>query len=552
MPTAVPRLLTPALVAAVVSAAALTAAGVHGVVQEAPDAGGPAFTSWPLLTVLAVLPAAVAALLVYRGRSATAAGVLIGVAALAPGRALADVQFAVDSSRATRPEFLVPGSVGADPSWIGLLLLLTGHIAAVVAGVLAVRASTALPDDGQAPEAGSRAVGMASVVVALALAVGLLMPPYVSADANLLDNSALDGPLLVVLGVLACGLGAVVAVVIALSERSWGRFTGVLAGVAVAGVAIALPNLAAAVVRPWLSATAGPIVVLVAAVALLGVPVVGTVASRRESSAAGPSSRNLYVAAGALALLAAIGAVVGSGQPLVRTATGGAAALSDAQVWLIPAGVVYGLLGVGMFVPRVAPLVRPAVAVAWVGVVLASGPALQLAVSAPDVLVDSTTGAGALWIASAVAAAALAAGCAVTAGVMERDGTAEVTSPAVLRWLALTTAVVAAGTFVFSAVGTTDQYRGVALVHPLDVAFGGALVSAVVVVGALALVPWSRPARAAGTLVGVLCVLLVRMLEPFLVSAAVGTGAWLAVGCAVLTLVLLSLTFRHGRAKSDR
>src|SRR5690606_14310671 len=84
VPTAVPRLLTPALVAAVVSAAALTAAGVHGVVQEAPDAGGPAFTSWPLLTVLAVLPAAVAALLVYRGRSATAAGVLIGVAALAP------------------------------------------------------------------------------------------------------------------------------------------------------------------------------------------------------------------------------------------------------------------------------------------------------------------------------------------------------------------------------------------------------------------------------------------------------------------------------------
>src|SRR5690606_40867926 len=84
-------------------------------------------------------------------------------------------------------------------------------------------ASPALPEDGQAPEAGSRAVGMASVVVALALAVGLLMPPYVSADANLLDNSALDGPLLVVLGVLACGLGAVVAVVIALSERSWGR-----------------------------------------------------------------------------------------------------------------------------------------------------------------------------------------------------------------------------------------------------------------------------------------------------------------------------------------
>src|SRR5690606_39912724 len=83
---------------------ALTAAGVHGVVQEAPDAGGPAFTSWPLLTVLAVLPAAVAALLVYRGRSATAAGVLIGVAALAPGRALADVQFAVDSSRARSEE----------------------------------------------------------------------------------------------------------------------------------------------------------------------------------------------------------------------------------------------------------------------------------------------------------------------------------------------------------------------------------------------------------------------------------------------------------------
>ncbi|WP_156899348.1 MULTISPECIES: hypothetical protein [Thermocrispum] len=567
------RLSVPVLAAAGVSAAALAGGALIGVVHEGPESGRPAFTSWPLLVVLAVAPAAAAWLLVVRGRSATAAGLLIGVAALAPGRAIVDAQFAVDASRAMRPEFLVPGSVSAEPAFGGLLLLLAGHAAAVVAGVLAARAAVALPDDAQGPDRGVRGLGVLAVGAALALAVGVLMPPYDSADANLLDGSALDGPALVVLGSLAIGLAAIGAVVTALTVPSWGRFTGVLAGVAVAGASLALPNLVGVAMQSWLSLAAGPILVVGAAVVLLAVPIAGSVgiagtgaphaetdsaprdvgkSAGRNAYRVGSGPQWLYVLGGAFAVSAAVGAVVAARQPLVQTSAGGAAVLSDAQAVLIPAGIVLGVLGVGLLIPRLAEPVRPAVAVAWAGVVLAVGPALQLAVAAPDVLVDATAGPGAVYAALAAGAAALAGGCAAAAGVLERDGVPGVTSPAAERWLVLPAAALAVGAFVFPTAESADQYRGAALLHPVDVAFGGTLVAVAVAAGALILVPWSRAARAVGTLVGVLSVLLLRALEPLLVSAAAGVGVWLACGCAALVIVLLVLVVRRMHAESDR
>lgn len=542
-----PPLPAPPLAAAALSAVVLAAASMLGVV-EGDSGAGPAFLSWPLLTLLGVLPAAVAAVLVARGRPTTAAGVLAGVAALAPGRAAMDLQFAVDAAKATRPEFTVPGAIQAGPSWPGVVLLLAGHAAAVVAGVLAVRASAALPDDARSPEGGSRAVSVMAVAAALGLAVGLVLPPYVSAaDVILLDTSVVDGPLLVVLGGLAVALAAVGAVVLVLTETSWGLITGVLAGVALAGGSLALPNVVAAATTSWLEVSAGPIVVLVAAAVLLAVPVVSSLlAARDDENTPVKGPRLLYVASGAFGVLAAVFAVVGARNPLVRMSTGRTLALSDSQEWLIPAGAVVGVLGLAVLVPPLAAAVRPALAVAWAGLLLAAAPVLQRAVAAPDVLVDSSTGSGALFTAAAVAAALLAAGCAVVAGVLERDGAEPAEPGSQLRWPAAAAGVLAVVAFVLPAAESAD-YRGAALADGVDLSFSGTLVALLVVLGGLVLVPLSRPARAAGVLGGLAAVLLVRLLEPIVVGSGVGPGGWAAAGCLAVLVLMLVLTLQSPR-----
>lgn len=541
------------LAAAAVSAVALAAASMLGVVDGGGGAG-PAFLSWPLLTLLGALPAVVTVILVVRGRPATAAGVLTGVAALAPGRAAMDLQFAVDAAQATRPEFTVPGAIQAGPSWPGVVLLLTGHAAALVAGVLALRASATLPDDARSPERGGRAVSVVAVAAALGLAVGLVLPPYGSAaDVILLDTSVVDGPLLVVIGGLAVALAAVGAVVLVLTETSWGLITGVLTGVALAGGSLALPNVVAAVTTSWLEVRPGPIVVLVAAAVLLAVPVVSSLLAARDAEDVSVNApRLLYVTSGAFGVLAALFAVIGARNPLVRMSTGRTLALSDSQGWLIPAGAVVGVLGLAVLVPPLAAAVRPALAVAWAGLLLTATPVLQRAVAAPDVLVDSSTGSGALFTAAAVAAALLAAACAVIAGVLDRDGAGPAEPQSQLRWPAAVAGVLAVVAFALPAAAESADYRGAALANGVDLSFGGTLIALLVVLGGLVLVPLSRPARAAGVLGGLAAVLLVRLLEPIVAGSGVGPGGWAAAGCLAALVLMLVLTTQQTREPAPR
>lgn len=568
------RRLAPALAAAAVAAVALASGAALGVV----DGGRPGVLPWPLLMVLAALPVALGGVLAVRGRPSTAAGVLAGAAALAPGRAVVDLQLAVDASLATRPELTVPGPVVAPPSWLGLGLLLLGHAALVLAGVLAVQASSALPDDVDAPDGLRQALPFAAGGAVLVLAVGLLLPPYVSADANLLDRSALDGPVLVALGVLATGLAAVLAVALAMVGRSWGLATGVLAGVAVASTAVVLPPLLGALTAPWLHLAAGPLVVLAGAAALLVIPQAAkpmrpssnvverrthweatraraTRAEATRAEATQPESKprqyGLYLTAGVLAVVAAGCAFAGARAPLVLATSGQALARTDAQGWLIPAGAVVGVLGSGLLVPKFAPAVRPAAAVAWVAVVLAGSAVLERAVNAAELPVGIQPGSGTLYTALGIVAAVLAGGFAVVAGMVEReDAEPDAVGPR-LMWPAIAAGVLAVGAFVAPVV-ESSEYEGAGLARGVGLSFWGMLAALLVVLGGLGLAPLSRPVRAVALLAGLLCVVGVRLLELVAVGGTAQVGVWFATSCLAVLLVMLALVARTARRTPAR
>ncbi|MDQ0377447.1 hypothetical protein [Amycolatopsis thermophila] len=132
----------PAYVAGAVSAVLLVAGAVLPVATGV-ERG---FDSVPLLVVLAVAPMVVVAALALRGRHQTAAGVLAAVAALAPGRLVLDLVLLTDPLRAARPELFRLHSLAEPGTGAGVWCLLAGHLAAVVAGIIATRAAAPKAD----------------------------------------------------------------------------------------------------------------------------------------------------------------------------------------------------------------------------------------------------------------------------------------------------------------------------------------------------------------------------------------------------------------------
>mgnify|MGYP006949819072 CR=1 FL=1 len=86
-----------ALGLSVVAAALMVLGPAMKLVDNAPAAG---FSAMPLLVALAVLVPLLATVVIWLGRPVLAAGLLIGPALLAPGRALVDLQFASDATLA--------------------------------------------------------------------------------------------------------------------------------------------------------------------------------------------------------------------------------------------------------------------------------------------------------------------------------------------------------------------------------------------------------------------------------------------------------------------
>ncbi|MGH3451644.1 MAG: hypothetical protein ACRDQW_13155, partial [Haloechinothrix sp.] len=191
-----------------------------GAAVEVVTGARPGYLSWPVLAVLAALPAALAIGLAWRGRPNVAVGVLAAGAVLAPGRMLLDSQFVVDASRASRPELYVAVSLQSPAPQLGLWLLFAGHLAALLAGVLALGSLRSEAE----PEGPSRRVRQqaltASTLIGMAAAASLALPPFRSDNVYLLCGSALDGPELVTGGTLVLAVAIPLSAALSVTARS--------------------------------------------------------------------------------------------------------------------------------------------------------------------------------------------------------------------------------------------------------------------------------------------------------------------------------------------
>jgi hypothetical protein len=554
------KLLGGAFAAAVVAAVLLAVGALLPVVET----GSPGFGSAPLLIVLAVAPVVLAGVFALRGRLAVSAGVLSGAGALAVGQILLDLQFLADASLTARPELYRPASLMFPGPGPGLWVLLAGHLAAVLAGMLAARAGRVEGDPagplGQS--GGPRRLLLSTVVVGLVAGVGLVMAPFSSTDAFLPVGNAFERPPLVLAGCLLLACTLPLAGALAVSSGSLETASGSLLGLALGVLSVALPELVAGLAVPGAGATAGPYVAVAGAVALTGLaflhpagqdttdPDADTGNEATEANL--PGVRRLRIATGVLAMVTAVFAVIGSVAPQVVTASGADGPHSPARWLLLLAGLVVAVLGIATAVPATGGIVRPAVSTAWGVVPMAGTAVLDTAIAASELKAGLSAGSGVVWTSLAMFAAAATACCSVVAGMVERDDLEETEGGArpgrvVLIPLALG-ALLAVGALGLPAV-TAPDYAGPGVFVNFATPSWGLLLGLLVVLGAAALAPRSRPGPAAALLAGAVCVVGFRVAElPFIGArvggASAGLGWWFAVADVVVLLVAAVLAGR--------
>lgn len=567
---------------ALLGALAVALAPLAGVARAADGSeAGPQPVVTLLTAVLVLLLPALALVLLREGRVAGAAGVLLGAGAVAVGAAVADGQLlrrAIDANRLelVRPTTAAPLAAGA-----GTWLVLGGHLALLVAGVLAGRAlrrsgilddpDAAVPGgDGRSAGAGTLAARVgagvlsAAVVAAVLLAAAQLAPPLRSADPVVLVPAVVEGPVLLVAGAVLVALAVLVVAALASVSASLATAAGALAGAALGGLALAAPRLLAGLLGADVGVGWGSVLATVAALALLGVAGWVPVAARRRLAreapadrrgAAGPelpSARRLTRATGLLALLAGVLAVAGALLPAFTVPAGVAAPDVPAARVLLVAGVLLAAAGAGVLVggAELAGGLRPVPGVAWAGVVLAAGGLLQAVVvglAAPGV----GAGAGA-WLVVAAVLLALGAGAAAgLAGGLERDevDTSHDVDPG--RAGRLLVALVALGALLLVVLPAwrAPAARAPALLggsRGLDLWALVVAAGALVVVAAVAL--RARRSRGRAALLGALLVALVVLAGWPLGSGAVGSagpGPGL-VGLAAVLVGLVGLALRPG------
>lgn len=554
-----------AALAASGAAAVLLAFGATMPVLSGAD---PGFGSGPLLVVLAVLPLGVALVCVLLGRASAGAGVLVGVAALAPGRAVMDLQFAVDASAATRPELYLATDLASPAPMAGLWLLLAGHVATGAAGVLA---NAAARNGAEGDQAADELTGwrqrwmLVAVGAGVVAAFGVLMAPIASDDVYLLARNAFEGPLVALAGyVLLAGAIPLVAALVMSSRGDSAFARGGLVGLATGVVCVTVPNLAAGLSLDTAGVSAGPVIALVGAAGLVAVAAVrsgdGAVASAEGSAENGdragearvPGLRRLQAATGLLAVITAACAVAGASTAQLMPIAGLSAPESPSRWLLFAAGVGVGLLGLAMFVPRAAMLVRPVLSVLWAGVLLAGTAVLDTAIAADSLPVAISAGPGMLWTWLAMLAAVVTACCSVVTGFVERDdvgatGAPEgADTPALgLNMLVPLTATAVLAVVAFSTpVLTAPDYVVPGLWSHFGTPSWGLLAGVLAVLGALVLATRSRPLPAAGLLIGTAGVLgLHAAALPLseIDGARAATGVWFALAAAVAALATAAL-----------
>ncbi|MGH3520344.1 MAG: hypothetical protein ACRDQ7_23765 [Haloechinothrix sp.] len=542
-----------ALALAVLGSVFLTFGGITGVLAGA----RPGYLAWPLLAALAALPAALAIGLAWRGRPNVAVGVLAAGAVLAPGRMLLDAQFVADAALAARPELYVAVSLESPSPQLGLWLLLAGHAATLLAGVVALSSlHNATEPEGPTRRTRQQALS-ASTLLGIAAAAALALPAFHSDNVYLVSGSALDGPELVMGGTLVLAVAIPLSAALSVTARSWHVTRGTLLGLAAGVTALELPNLVSVMALPWLHLASGPIVGLVAASGL-GAFAVWPLRPGGDSEPPAephiPSQRRLHVATGVLAMLTAGCAVVGGSTPHLMSLLDGSVIAAPSSRLLLVAAVLVAIPGAAMFLPNLAGTVRPVLAVVWVTVVFAGASLLATSVVAAKLPGATQPGPGVWWTVLAMVGALLLSVCTVVAGIVDREmeaesadrDLAERSSDPRLRVVAAVSAVLAIGAFGASTIDA-PEFVGSGLWHDFGVPFWGLLAALLVVLGVLALAPRCRPARATALLTGAVGVVGVRALELPLVGgrvadSAAGVGSWLAFACLLSVAVGAALS----------
>lgn len=507
----------------------------------------PAYPAWPMLLVLALLAPVTALWLQARGHSTVAAAVLVGPAALVPGRAVLDVQLAVDASAVARPELLRPERLAAFAPGPGLWLLLAGHVAVLAAGVLAMRSIT-WDAAGDGPQRqGLLAVGLVAGVLA---AVGALMASYTSNDPYIVPTSAVDGPPAVLVGSLLVALAVPMTAGLAVGAADPGFARGGLLGLALALAGVFVPALVTAVVLADFQVGGGPVLGSVSALvlAVLAIP-----AGRRLQSAGErrrelqlPTRGRLFTLTAMLACLAGVSCLVAAGTSQLQLPAGmeDPAEYPARLLWV--AGGILLVLGAGVLVRGWGELIRPVLTIAWAVVPLACATVLDSVFTAVQVA-DAAAGPGAWACGAALVLAVLAAVAAALAGAVERDEV-DLTEIAMRRDVlppSLVALVLGAGAFSFPVVDASG-YTPPGVFAAFGTTSWGLLTAMIAVVGAAVVAPLSRPVRAPALLIGGALVVSVRAAEyPLTVNrfegSWAGLGLWL--GLAAVAVLLVTAVF---------
>ncbi|RSM58169.1 hypothetical protein DMH04_56385 [Kibdelosporangium aridum] len=573
----VPALLKVAVVVAAAGAALLAIGPGVGVLQGAPPA---AYGSGPLLIALAVVPVLVAIGLLVAGKPVGSAGVLVGAAFLAPGQALVDLQLAADALVASRPELVVPNDLVPLAAGAGTWLLVAGHVLMLVAGAMVIVRAGAQPGTPVAaefedfePESRKRLLGWGLAFGGLAT-IGLLMPPFRSTNAFLLDLDLTNGPGLVMSGGLLIALAAILGCVFGGTARTPKMGRGVLIGVAVAILAVVLPSQIAAIAVDWLESDWRSYMATVGAVGLVAVAVwpSGLALKRKESKPLDQSGGRVHVVAGVLAILAGIAAILGQATELfvVEIPTdvpinqtdeliilSGVRPGSFANRLLLPAGILVIVLGVLLLIKPIARIFRPMLSVAWVGVPLAGFLALDAVVTATSTSGAIRAGASTWWTLAAVVLAVAAAITAGAAGAIERDDV-DLTDRS--SNIILMAPIAAAMLFAVGAFGLptmrADQYVAPGIWSNFRVASWGLVVALLAVLIAAVVAARSRPARGAALMFGAAGVVAVHALEVPMTGAraegsAAAAGTWLALAtiAALVISAFVALAVRPEPAR---
>ncbi|MET0236873.1 MAG: hypothetical protein ABW224_19650 [Kibdelosporangium sp.] len=560
-----PVLLKLAVLVAAIGAVLRAVGPVAGVLDAGP---APAYGSHPLLILLAVLPLVVAVVLLVAKRPITAAGVLIGGALLSVGQVLVDLQFAADALVASRPELAVPTSLDPLAAGAGTWLLVAGHVLTIVAGAMVLFRAGAQPgsaiatefDESTEAEAAERRklLGWGLAFGGLA-ALGLAMPPFASDNALLLAPDLMNGPGLVMAGGLISAVAVVLGSVLAGTARTPKLGRGVLAGLAIAVLAVVLPQQIAGFTVEWLRTDWRSYLATIGAAGLvLTAAIRPKVKAAKETARTEVSASRWHLIAGVLAVLSGVTAILGRTSDLfvveipddtpisqtdVLVLLSGVRPAEFANRLLLPAGLLLVILGLLLLVRPVAALARPALSVAWLAIPLAGFLTLDALVTATGTSSAIRAGGAAWWTMAAVLLGLGAAIGAMVAGVVERDDVDLTDRPVNIFLMA---PVAASMLFAIGAFGLPTM-RASEFVAPgiwsnFRLASWGLLIALVAVLIAAVLAARSRPSRAASLLLGAAALVAVHALEMPLTQAraedaAAGPGTWLSIACAAALVI---------------